>query len=226
MISLPKKTIDKEFQDVDSRDPQGMVKTLIAAIATGKFKPGQKLVELQLCELFGVKRSKVREALRKLEHDGFVKITRNIGAVVSKFSRRDMEEIYDLLAVLEGMAVRIATPFVPPELLERLEILLDKMEATADPALILDLNGEFHSLLVSYSENRRLIKAAGNLRMSITAFGIRSFFVPGQIAASHRDHRRILDAIREGKEEKAERIMRQHLITSKNRLIKWIYKSL
>jgi DNA-binding GntR family transcriptional regulator len=226
MTGLPKKTIDKEFQDVDSRDPQGIVKTLIAAIATGKFKPGQKLVELQLCELFGVKRSKVREALRKLEHDGFVKITRNIGAVVSKFSRRDMEEIYDLLAVLEGMAVRIATPFVPPELLERLEILLDKMEATADPALISDLNGEFHSLLVSYSENRRLIKATGNLRMSITAFGIRSFFVPGQIAASHRDHRKIVEAIRENKEEKAERMMRQHLITSKNRLIKWIYKSL
>jgi DNA-binding GntR family transcriptional regulator len=226
MLGLPKKTIDKEFQEVDSRDPQGMVKTLIAAIATGKFKPGQKLVELQLCELFGVKRSKVREALRKLEHDGFVKITRNIGAVVSKFSRRDMEEIYDMLAVLEGMAVRIATPFVTPELLERLEILLDKMEATSDPALISDLNGEFHSLLVSYSENRRLIKATENLRMSITAFGIRSFFVPGQIAASHRDHRKIVEAIRENKEEKAERMMRQHLITSKNRLIKWIYKSL
>jgi DNA-binding GntR family transcriptional regulator len=218
--------MDQGIQEGDGLDPQEIVKELMAAIATGKFKPGQRLVELQLCELFGVKRSKVREALRKLEHDGFVKITRNIGAVVSRFSRRDMEEIYDLLAVLEGMAVRIATPFMTPEILKRLEMLLDKMEATADPALISDLNGEFHSLLISYSENRRLIKATQNLRMSIPAFGFRSFFVPGQIAASHRDHRKIVEAIREKKEEKAERMMRQHLLTSKNRLIKWVYKSL
>lgn len=207
-------------------DSQEIAKNLMKAIAEGQFKPGQRLVELQLCELFGVKRSKIREALRKLEHDGFVNITRHVGAVVSKFSRRDIEEIYDMLAVLEGMAVRIATPFITAEQLKYVEAILEKMENTDDPVLFSDLNGEFHFLLNSYSENRRLIKATEGLRLSIPAFGFRSFFAPGQIAASLQDHRLIFDAIKNNKGEKAEKMMRKHLIDAKNRLIKWIYKSL
>jgi DNA-binding GntR family transcriptional regulator len=205
---------------------QDVVRELMTAIATGSFKPGQRLVELQLCELFGVKRAKIREALRKLEHDGFVKITRNIGAVVAKFSRRDIEQIYDLLGVLDGMAVRVATPFITPEQLKNLEKILNKMESTDNPALFSDYNNEFHSLLNSYSENKRLMKVAENLRLSINAFGFRSFFAPGQIVASMNDHRKLIEAIKENKPEKTERIMRQHLINAKKRLIGWMYKSL
>ncbi|MGO9567666.1 MAG: GntR family transcriptional regulator [Desulfomonilaceae bacterium] len=199
---------------------------IMTAIATGSLKPGQRLVEVQLCELFGVKRNKIREALRKLEHDGFVKITPNVGAVVSEFTRNDIQHLYDLLSVLDGMAVRIVTFCVMPEQLENLEAVLEKMEAINEPASYADYNNEFHSLLCSYSENSRLMKVADNVRLSIKAFGFRSFFVPGQIAASNRDHRKILQAIIENKPEKAEKIMRKHLIDTRNRLIKWMYKSL
>ena len=213
-------------QKNNEKAPQDVVRKLMTAIATGTFKPGQRLVELQLCDLFSVKRSKIREALRKLEHDGFVKITRNVGAVVAKFSRRDIEQIYDLLGVLDGMAVRVATPFITPEQLKSLENILNKMESIDNPALFSDYNNEFHALLNSYSENKRLMKVAENLRLSVNAMGFRSFFAPGQIAASMNDHRKLIEAIRENKPEKAERIMRQHLIDAKKRLIGWIYKSL
>ena len=203
-----------------------VAKEIMTAIATGALKPGQRLVEVSLCELFGVKRNKVREALRKLEHDGFVNITPNVGAVVSEVSRIDIEQMYDLLSVLDGMAVRVVTPCIAPEQLASLEVILEKMEATDDPALYADHNNEFHSLLAAYSENSRLIKVADNVRNSIAAFGFRSFFAPGQIAASNRDHRKILDAIKENKPEKAEKTMRKHVLDAKNRLIKWMYKSL
>lgn len=199
---------------------------IMTAIATGALKPGQRLVEVQLCELFGVKRNKIREALRKLEHDGFVNITPNVGAVVSEVSRIDIEQMYDLLAVLDGMSVRVVTPCIAPEQLATLEAILDKMEATDDPASYADHNNEFHSQLCSYSENGRLMKVAENLRLSIMAFGFRSFFAPGQITASNRDHRNVLQAIKENKPDKAERVMRKHVIDAKNRLIKWMYKSL
>jgi DNA-binding GntR family transcriptional regulator len=208
------------------KGPHEVAKEIMTAIATGALKPGQRLVEVSLCELFGVKRNKIREALRKLEHDGFVDITPNVGAVVSEVSRIDIEQMYDLLGVLDGMAVRVVTPCIVPEQLASLEAILDKMEATDDPALIADYNAEFHSLLRSYSENSRLMKVADNLRLSIVAFGFRSFFAPGQIAASKRDHRKILQAIKENKPEKAERMMRKHLIDARNRLIKSLYKSL
>lgn len=205
---------------------QDVVNELMTAIAIGTFKPGQRLVELQLCELFGAKRNKIREVLRKLEHDGFVKITPNVGAVVTEASRYDIEQIYDLLSVLDGMAVRVVTPYITPEQLETLEDLIRKMEATDKPALVSNFNEKFHELLCSYSENTRLLKLTENLRLSINAFGFRSFFAPGQIAASNSDHRKILHAIKENKPEKAERIMRKHIVDAKNRLIKWMFKSL
>jgi len=203
-----------------------VAKEIMTAIATGALKPGQRLVEASLCELFGVKRNKIREALRKLEHDGFVNITPNVGAVVSEVSRIDVEQMYDLLAVLDGMSVMVVTPFIMPEQLATLEAILNKMEATTDPALYADHNNVFHSLLCSYSENGRLVKVAENLRLSIMAFGFRSFFVPGQIAASNREHRKVVQAIKENKPDKAERIMRKHVLNAKARLIKWMYKSL
>ncbi len=208
------------------KGPHQVAEDIMTAIATGALKPGQRLVEVQLCKLFGVKRNKIREALRKLEHDGFVKITPRVGAVVSEVSRSDIEHLYDLLSVLDGMAVRLVTPSVMPEQLEKLEAILDKMGATDEPALYADYNNEFHSLLCSYSENDRLMKVANNVRLSIAAFGFRSFFVPGQIAASNKDHRKILQAIKENEPDKAEKIMRKHLLDTRDRLIKWMYKSL
>jgi DNA-binding GntR family transcriptional regulator len=203
-----------------------ITRELMTAIAKGTFKPGERLVELQLCELCDVKRSRIREALRKLEHDGFVKIVPNVGAVVSKFSRQDIVEMYDLLSVVEGMAVKIATPFITPEQLTRLQIILDKSETTDDVSLFTEYNNEFHHLLDSYCENRRLMKITENLRLGINAFGFRSFLAPGQIDASILDHKKIMQAIKENKPDKAEKLMRQHLIDAKSRLLGWIYKTL
>jgi len=217
---------DNDERNHNTVSVQEIANKLITAITTGQFSPGQRLVELQLCELFNVKRSKVREALRKLEHDGFVKIKRNVGAVVSRFSRRDIEEVYDLLAMLDGLAVRIATPFITSDQLKRLEEIIDKMESTDDPALFNDLNNNLHTLIELYCENRRLIKATEVLRLNIPAFGFSSFFAPGQIAASVREHRQIVKAIKDGKGEMAEKMMRDHIVNAKNRLIKWMYKSL
>jgi DNA-binding GntR family transcriptional regulator len=199
---------------------------LKSAISKGELKLSQRLVEAQLCDRFGVKRNTIREALRRLEHDGFVKITRHVGAFVAEFSRGDIEQIYDILSVLDGLAVRLATPFITAEQIGRLEGLLEQMEAADKPAAIYDLNHEFHALLCEWSENRRLIDLINNLRLSLETFSFRSFYAPGQIAASHSEHRQLLQAIKESDPIKAENILRVHLIDTKNRVIKWVYRSL
>jgi DNA-binding GntR family transcriptional regulator len=196
-----------------------------AAIATGQLKPGQRLVEAQLCQLFGVKRSRVREALHKLEHDGFVRIISNVGAIVAEFSRSDVEYIYDLLSVVDGLAVRLATPFVTSEQWESLEALVERMKATDNLALFSQCNDDLHTRFCIYSENGRLISFEENLRLSIKAFGYRSFYARGQVEASNAEHRQILQAMKENKPLRAERIMRSHIGHAKNRLLKWIYRS-
>lgn len=192
---------------------------LKTAIASGMFRPGQRLVELQLCDDFGVTRSKVREALRRLEHDGLVEITRNVGATVTAISRNDVEQIYDLLSVLDGLAARVAAPYITSHRLESLENLLLKMDATDKPTLFATLNHEFHLLLCSYSENSRLIKVAADLRLSIQACGFASFFVPDHIAASKVEHRNIVQALKESEPAKAEMMVRKHYMESKIRLV-------
>ena len=182
-----------------------MADNIKTAIATGELKPGQRLVESQLCDLFVVKRSRIREALRKLEHEGFVKITPNVGAVVAEFSRGDIEHIYDLLSVLDGLAVRLATLFITPEQIQKLESLIERMEATDKRSLFSEYNDDLHNLFCSYSENSRLISFTDNLRLSIKAFGYRGFYAPGQVESSNAEHRKILQAVKEKKDLQAER---------------------
>ena len=200
--------------------------SLKTAIVKGELKPGQRLVEVKLCELFSVKRNTVREALRKLEHDGFVKITPNIGAVVAEFTRTDIEQVYDLLSVLEGLAVRLATPFITAEQIEGLGALIERMEATDKLAPFARYNDDLHTMFCMYSENSRLISITENLRLGMKAFGLRSFHTPGQIVASNTEHKAILEAIKQNKPVRAERIMRDHVVDAKTRLIKWMYRSL
>ena len=91
----------------NSTERQKIVEDLKAGIASGRFKPGQRLVEIHLSNVLGVTRGKIREALRKLEQDGFVEIIPNVGARVAEFSQKDIEHIYDLMSVVEGLAVRV-----------------------------------------------------------------------------------------------------------------------
>lgn len=210
----------------NSAERQKIVEELKAGIASGTFKPGQRLVELHLSKVFGATRSKIREALRKLEQDGFVKIIPNVGARVAEFSQKDIEHIYDLMSVLEGLAVRVITPFITDEQLKRIEALVNKVEAAHKATQFYELNNQLHSLLITLTENDHLIRLVDNFMLRIRCLNLQCLFSPGQMVASVKEHRKILEAIKEGKAVKAEQLMRNHLLCAKNRLIKYINKSL
>src|SRR5271157_4646870 len=79
------------------------------AIFYGKLRPGERLVEVDICRTFDVGRTPLREALRQLQMEGFLDVTANKGAVVRKISPDEMESIYDVIALLESYAAREAT---------------------------------------------------------------------------------------------------------------------
>jgi DNA-binding GntR family transcriptional regulator len=203
-----------------------IVQDLKNQIARGVFVPGQRLVESSLCERYQTGRTTVREVLRRLEQDGFVRIVQNAGATVTDVSQGDIEHIYDLMGVVEGLSVRTATPFITEMQTNQIENVLARMESTTDPFEFFWHNFEFHSILMSLSENSRLIKFMGNLRAQAQRMSLRSFFNPGQIAASISEHRRILEAVRARNAVKAESLVRHHYLLSKNRLIKYLNRSL
>lgn len=207
-------------------EQQKILEGLKAGIASGRFKSGQRLVEIPLTKTLGVTRGKIREALRKLEQDGFVEIIPNVGARVAEFSQRDIEHIYDLMSVLEGLAVRVITPFLTEEQLKRIEVLVNKVEASRKPTHFFEMNNEFHSFLIKLSENHHLIRLTENFMVRIKYLNLQCLFSPGQMAASVKEHRKILQAMKKRKAVKAERLMRNHLLSAKNRLIKFINKSL
>jgi DNA-binding GntR family transcriptional regulator len=212
-----------EMKNTESRK---IAEDIMTSVAKGTFKPGQRLVEMQLCELFGVKRSSIRDALRRLEHEGFVRIIKNVGAFVAEASQKDLEEMYDLLSVLDGLAVRIATQFISSKQIEELEKLIKKMEIAEKPTVLVSCNQEFHSKICSYSENKRLIRMADNLTLNISLLSFQNFFSEIQKSASISDHRKIIEAMSNKDPEKAEAMMRKHITDAKYRLIKLINKSL
>lgn len=86
---------------------QKVVEVLRAAIAAGRFAPGERLTERNLCELTGVSRASVREALRQLESEGLIETQPNRGPLVSRLSRRDAVSLYQMRGALEALAARL-----------------------------------------------------------------------------------------------------------------------
>jgi len=191
------------------------------AITQGKYKDGQKLVENKLCEDFGVGRNIIREALKQLNHEGFIKIVPFQGAFVSELTTKDIAQIYDILGVLEGLSMRIATPTITDEEIENISLLIEKVEQNQNNKFTLyESNLKFHQYMTELGKNQRLISFTEILRQQARRMSLASFYLPEQIAASILEHRNILEAIKERKPSEVERLIVEHYIVSRDLLIK------
>jgi DNA-binding GntR family transcriptional regulator len=226
ILSGRRPEMDRELLANNFVNRQEIVEGLKKKIANWTFKPGQRLTEIYLLKTLGVKRNKIREVLRQLEQDGFVNIIPNVGATVAEFSQKDIENIFDILVVLEGLAVRLITPFISNRQLKSLKVLINKMEATNKIPLFHIYNMKFHFLVIKLSENDRLIKLTNNLMYNIRCASFQTMSSPGQITASIKEHRKIFEAIKDRNSIKAEQLVRNHILRAKNRLIKYMNRSL
>ena len=130
-------------------------------ILTGKLKPGQKIVEQELCNEYGVSRTPIREALRQLEADGLVENILNRGAFVIGMSDQDYEDMFDMRKAYEVQAVEWAIKRITEEEMERLEETFEFMEFYTmrnDIEKMLVINTGFHQIIYEASHNRMLQK--------------------------------------------------------------------
>lgn len=206
---------------------QHVVEFVKDAVIRGKIAPGEKIVEARLCRDLKVGRSHVREALRHLEQEEFIEIIPHAGAVVKELSQKDVAQIYDLMGVLEGLSMRIATPNLSDEEVEKIEGLAESMEKNrGNKFKLFHANFEFHQYLTALGGNTRLIAFMNRIREQTHRMGLQSFYNAEQVRASVIEHREIVNAVKERDPVRVETLIRNHYLTSKNRLIRYINNTL
>jgi DNA-binding GntR family transcriptional regulator len=185
---------------------------LLGRILNGEYKPGDRLVELQIAQEFGTSQAPVRESLRELEALGFVTSEPYRGTRVREWTRNELAEIYPVRAALEEMAARAAATHLAGKV-AALEAEIAAMQSAAQEDNLLETvrhDVAFHRLIVEASGNRVLLGVWQSLhvesRTLITMLG--SALDPETLPSLHRP---ILDALAEGDGIRAGKLVREHI---------------
>ncbi|MDY3983784.1 MAG: GntR family transcriptional regulator [Veillonellaceae bacterium] len=196
--------------------------TLREAIRDGVLKPGERLMEIPLAEELGVSRTPIREAIRKLEQEGFVVMVPRRGAYVADISLKDITQVFEIRSALEELAAGLAAERITPDETEKLERLLveignDMEQHNMDKIVETDIN--FHEVLYKASRNDRLVEILNNLREQTSRFRAMSMNQPGRLIKTWEEHRLLVEAITSGNAKKAREVARLHMEHSEHTLL-------
>ena len=200
---------------------QEVAELLRQKIYNSDLKPGDSIDELALAEAFGISRTPLREALKVLHAEGLVTLAPRRGCFVNKLTEQDLDEMFPVMALLEGRcALEAATKASPADLrrLEELHARLEKHAANRDVVRYFQVNCLFHETLQELAGNVWLKKTTSELRKFLKLMRGRQLNLPGRLEASLAEHRQLMDAFRQGRPETAETIMRDHLMNQRRAL--------
>ena len=177
--------------------------------------PGQWIDEMALAGEWQISRTPLREALKVLAAEGLVTAVPRQGCKVTEMSEDDADELFPVMALLEGRcafeAVRKATP-ADIKLLRQLHSALEKHAAANDVDGYYRANHDFHSQVQALADNRWLDRATNDLRRFLRLLRGRQLNWPGRIEASINEHRVLMDAVEQRDPARAERVMHDHLM--------------
>jgi len=187
------------------------------AITSGVLVPGSRLREAQLASHFSVSTTPVREALRRLDREGLVRLTPNRGAVVSEFNRREIVDLFELREVLECRAVRRAAGQRTRDLKPAESVLAVAARQVAQRNRVEwnRLEVAFHRAINDLSGNFALAELAERIHRSVQGLTVRCLreplYGPEKLQLMQSQHQGILDAVRDGKAREAEARVRAHI---------------
>lgn len=184
---------------------------LRAAILSNLLKPGERIMPQQLADRFNVSTMPVRQALMRLEGERLVCRQPNRGLIVAPLSMKEVEEIYTLRVVLEGVAARLATPRLSQVELESLAVMVREMEAgvaAAHVEKLVDSNRRFHFLIYRAADNDRLLDTLKNLWDLSARYRGMYYKETSVPETTLREHQGILAALQRKDAEEAEKLVR------------------
>jgi DNA-binding GntR family transcriptional regulator len=183
-------------------------------IRRGTFVPGQRLIEADISRETGASRSRVREALQRLEGEGLIMIEEFRGASVRTFTLDEVRQSYRARLALEGVAAHDFAAAADPAgkaALAGLQEALNGCERSGDHLRFAQLNDAWHFAIIAGARNAYIASAIERLRVPVHRLIITSFHRAERIDDANTDHRRITAAILEGRAQEAERLMRRHI---------------
>lgn len=190
------------------------VEKLRSAILAGVFKPGERLIEVDLCEMLGVSRPSVREALRSLEAERLVSIIPNRGPQIPVLSWDNASEIYRVRMLLEGEVAALAAEHATPADHKAIAAALNafaKADKQADADGLLSSTAIFYDELIRLARNSIIEETLRGLYARITFLRSRSMSMPGRAANSHAEMKTILAAIEKRDPELARAAAIEHV---------------
>ena len=201
---------------------------LKTSILSGRLNPGERLTEEHLAKELGISRTPVREALHKLESEGLIKPLPSRGFIASQDSKDDIEELFEIRAVLEGYALRVICGRIDDALLERLEETVRKAEEALRAQSLDDVfhwNTRFHDVLHELIVDRhRLYHQMVTMRQYVLRYRKNTLQYPDGGERTVDGHRKILLALRLHDPDLCERVMREHIQQSKKDALQSLFK--
>lgn len=184
---------------------------IMAAIETGLYRPGDRLVESDLAERFGVSRTPVREALQRLETQAML-VRDGRSLIVASLDHNQLAELYTVRAELEALAARLAARHATPEEVRVLaQMLAEDRRVVRDPEALARANRRFHRQIHLASHNRYLVQQLDLVHRSMALMARTSLAVEGRAETALAEHARIVEAITAGDGAAADRALRQHI---------------
>ena len=217
MENLTKLNLDeyKPLRDV-------VFENLRGAIVEGKLKPGQRLMEVQLAEQLGVSRTPVREAIRKLELEGLVVMIPRKGAYVANMSLKDVIDVLEIRASLEGLAASLAAERITDEDIKKLESIVEEFNDSinqSDVEALLRKDVEFHECIFKSTHNKKLHQLINSLWEQVYRFRVTYISDYDSTVNIVEEHKMILDAIKRRDSKLAKQYAMQHIQTAENFMI-------
>jgi DNA-binding GntR family transcriptional regulator len=191
-----------------------VVEMLRAAITSGQFAPGRRLIEKDLCDLMGVSRPSVREALRQVESEGLIVTVANRGPMVSQLSECDVASIYQVRGALEALAAQLFAATANDGQVKDLDDAVRELETaykTGDVEQIVVAKSMFYDVLLEGSGNSILPTLLRTMNARITQLRRVSLASPKRATVSLREIRAVLRAIKQRDPETAFKTSLHHV---------------
>jgi DNA-binding GntR family transcriptional regulator len=193
---------------------------ILRRIRRGELSPGARVRTEDVAGAVGLSRQPVREAIRRLEAEGYLSSRPNHGAIVSKYTPAQLMELFEIRASLEGLSARVATSVLEPAAIDALESMLTRLEAAGSQTdAWLDAHGEFHLQLALSAGRPRLAREIARLHAALEPY-LRLWYVhTGTPTHSRAEHVGLLAAVRSGYPGHAEEVMRDHVLETAPQII-------
>ncbi len=193
-------------------------KEIEEAILSGQFKPRERLIEMDLIDQFGISRTVIREAFKRLEAKGLIRVTPYRGAVVADLTVEEIEEIYFVRIRLERIAAQLVLVNITPAEIRQIKKLCKEVEnhLRQKTHQMIEKDSDFHRTIFKACRNRHLYNIIDYLRTKAHIVRYNAWSLPHRIEQSIAEHREMVKAIESRNLAQFEELIVKHHTFSKN----------